>query len=147
MNSKLTRYGLILLLALSLSFTGCVVQNRYVWSGYDAKLYSHYKDPAQKEEFYEELKVTLDDAVASGTVPPGIYAEYGFVLYEQGKIAEAIQYYQKEAATWPESKFFMSKMIDIAQKQNKPKTTPAVLPPTAESGNKQTVSLPPEPSK
>jgi len=40
-------------------------------------------------------------------------------LYEQGNSLTAIQYYQKEADKWPESRTFMTKMINIAQKRAK----------------------------
>jgi hypothetical protein len=48
-----------------------------------------------------------------------MYAEYGYALYEQGKITEAVVYFQKESDKWPESKVFMSKVIAIAQKRAK----------------------------
>jgi len=134
---------LVSLLALS----GCAAKTRYVWRDYDTKLYSHYKDPAQKEEFYQALKETLDDAESSGRIPPGIYAEYGYVLYEQGNSSQAILYYQKEADLWPESRFFMTKLINMAKKRNKaqvPPTTPTAAP---EADAKQVVTAPPEVSK
>lgn len=130
----------LILLMLSFLVLGCVPQQRYVWSDYDKKLYSHYKEPAQTAEFHEALKETLDDAVSAGNVPPGIYAEYGFLLYEQGKIAEAILFYQKEADRWPESRFFMDKMKNVALKRNKEKgagAIPQAIPDTALKQNEK----------
>jgi len=97
---------------------GCGGANtRYAWNNYDAQLYEHYKEPAQKEEFILALKEIIVDAESENKVPPGIYAEYGFLMYEKGDIAQAVLYYQKEADKWPESKFLMAKMIANTQKQ------------------------------
>jgi len=129
---------LIVLMVLS----GCGGANtHYAWNNYDAELYEHYKDPAQKEVFVQSLKEIIQLAESEGKVPPGIYAEYGFLLYEKGDTAQAVQYYQKEADKWPESKFLMTKMIANTQKQTtkqdgdaKPAaTTTPPPPPTSQS--------------
>jgi hypothetical protein len=52
-------------------------------------------------------------------VPPGIYAEYGFVMYEEGNNQQAVFYYQKEADKWPESRAFMTKLIAISNSRAK----------------------------
>ena len=117
-----TKYLCVLFLLFSL--IGCVAQSRYNWSNYDTKMYKHYKTPAEREEFVQALKEVLDNAEQNGKVPPGLYAEYGFVMYEEGNTQQAILYYQKEATKWPESRAFMTKLIAIAnnratnQKQN-----------------------------
>ena len=111
-------------LVLLFSLIGCGAQSRYNWNSYDTKMYKHYKNPNEREAFIESLKEIIDNAEPNGKVPPGIYAEYGFVMYEQGNNQEAILYYQKEANKWPESRVFMTKLIAIAnnratnQKQN-----------------------------
>jgi len=73
-------------------------------------------------------------------VPPGIYAEYGFLMYEQGNSLQAIQYYQKEADKWPESRAFMTKMINTAQKRSKVQNTNSPQVITPESNAKQAVA-------
>jgi len=132
---------------LMFSLSGCAAQTRYVWSDYDTKLYDHYKDPAQKAEFYEALKETLDDAESSGQVPPGIYAEYGFVMYEQGNSLQAVKYYQMESDKWPESRFFMTKLIKMAQKRGKTLETRIIPANAPDAGAKQNVGMPPEVTK
>ena len=129
LNSKF-----ICILLITVFVSGCGVKYRYEWSDYDKKLYSHYQNPADKEEFAKALKETLDDAVSSNQIPPGIFAEYGFLMQEQGNSLEAIQYYQKEADKWPESKFFMNKMISVAQKLNKKQAVKQEA--VSEGGNK-----------
>lgn len=99
--------------------SGCAAQTRYEWSHYDTKMYKHYEDPAEKEEFLKGMKEVVDEGEAAGRVAPGVYAEYGYVLYEQGNSSAAVSYFQKEADKWPEAKPFMAKMIAGAQKKNK----------------------------
>ncbi len=117
-----TKYLFILFLLFSL--IGCAAHSRYNWSSYDTKMYKHYKNPAEREDFVRSLKEILDNAEPEDKVPPGVYAEYGFVMYEEGNTQQAIFYYQKEATKWPESRAFMTKLIAIAnnratnQKQN-----------------------------
>jgi hypothetical protein len=63
------------------------------------------------------MKEVVMRAEEEGRVPPGIYAEYGFLLLEQGDRRTAVQYFQKEAAKWPESRMLMEKMIAVAEKR------------------------------
>jgi hypothetical protein len=96
--------------------TGCV-HTKYTWQDYDQKLYNHYKNPASYDQFVEDLKDIIRDCEGSGKIPPGIYAEYGYVLYEKGNFPEAINYFKKEQDKWPESSVIMTKMINNAQKK------------------------------
>lgn len=115
--TSISKY-LVLVLAI-LTVTGCAPKTRYNWHSYDDVLYQHYKNPTESEAFVEALKDVVDEGDASGRIPPGMYAEYGYVLYEQGKISDAIVYFQKESDKWPESKIFMTKVIAIAKKRAK----------------------------
>lgn len=105
--------GILTLIMICLSACSTT---RYTWNHYDDKLYQHYKNPAENEKFIEGLKVTIEDGEKTGTVPPGIYAEYGYTFYETGNYSEAAEYFQKEYDKWPESRVFMSKMINNAKK-------------------------------
>ena len=42
-------------------------------------------------------------------VPPGIYAEYGFILLEMNQFKRAAYYFQQEKKLWPESKKLMNR--------------------------------------
>lgn len=104
---------LIMLVVLVLSVTGCT-SSRYAWNGYDEKLYDYYKSPAESEKFVEHLSSIISDGESDNRVPPGIYAEYGYLLFEKGRFAEAEVWFRKEADKWPESRFFMTKMSNLA---------------------------------
>ncbi|MEI6827897.1 MAG: DUF4810 domain-containing protein [Desulfuromonadales bacterium] len=103
-------------MATILVLTGCVPQTKYAWNGYDQKLYDHYKNPTESEQFVVTLKEVIEYGENVGKVPPGIYAEYGYVLYEKGNFNEAILYFKKEQDKWSESKVLMTKMISNANK-------------------------------
>lgn len=105
-----TLYGLILFVAL-FSITGCVT-TKYEWGGYNTDLYKYYSHSITQEDLARKLQVTLAECETSGRlVPPGLYGEYGYLLYETGKYDEAVQFFQKEHDKWPESRALMVKMI------------------------------------
>lgn len=96
--------------------TGCS-NTRYAWNDYDQKLYNYYKTPAESEQFVEALQEAVADAEAVGKVPPGLYAEYGYMLYEKGNFPSSIVYFKKEYEKWPESRVLMLKMISNVEKK------------------------------
>ncbi len=104
------------IIVIILCLTGCA-KNRYSWNGYDDKLYSYYKTPAESDRFMEALQEIIQESELDGTVPPGIYAEYGYMLYERGKFPDAVIWYRKELEKWPESRILMEKMIAMAEKR------------------------------
>ncbi len=102
----------------ALCAAGCVPPTMYHWNAYDETLYRHYKNPQEREAFVESLKETMLEAEQEGRkMPPGIYAEYGYALYEEGQPQQAVVYFQKERDKWPESRFLMEKMIRNAEKR------------------------------
>jgi hypothetical protein len=104
-----------LLLAL---LPACVTQNRlFAWGDYDDALYAHHKAPQDRAAFVERLrKVVLQAEQEGKKVPPGVYAEFGYALLEEGSYDQAVTWFQKERDLWPESRVFMEKMIRNAQR-------------------------------
>jgi len=117
----MSRVYVVVFLLLAFLFSGCA-STKYKWHNYDGVLYQHYKNPHDNEEFIEHLNEIIREGESSGKVPPGIYAEYGYAMYERGQYDEAIKYYQKEYDKWPESRTLMTKMIANAKNQNKIKS-------------------------
>lgn len=113
---------LMALALLAAAATGCAPQRAYHWGRYDAALYQHYQNPAEREAWLTSLKTTLLEAQQEGRrVPPGLFAEYGYALLEEGSTREAVVYFEKEKATWPESAVLMEKMIrNAGQRPVKP---------------------------
>ena len=104
----------IMLIALA---QGCASTRKYGWGNYDSTLYTHYKKPQDKEAHLERLKEIVNNAETENRIPPGLYAEYGYALFESGNTKEAIAYFEKEKAKWPESNVLMEKMIRNAKRQ------------------------------
>jgi len=47
------------------------------------------------------------------TVPPGIYADYGFILLQTGKTEEGKAMLKKEVSLYPESEVFINRILKM----------------------------------
>ncbi len=103
----------ILLLIIALALSGCA-SPQYQWGIYEHALYGYYKNPERLDKYAAELARIITIGEAANKVPPGIYAEYGYVLLIQGKRNEAIAYFEREKKAWPESIQLMDIMIKTA---------------------------------
>lgn len=108
------------MMLLLVTVAGCHTQTasqRYGWGDYDPSLYAYYKDPAKVGELTTSLQAVIKDSESNHEpVPPGIYAEYGYLQLQQGKSQDAARYFKQEEAHWPESKVFMDRMIQVAMR-------------------------------
>lgn len=109
----------VFMLVAAAALSGCMSTGRYDWGSYERSLYRYYKAPATQEEFIESLSESVSEAEASGKIPPGLYAEYGFLLLKAGKDSEARRYFEKEQEKWPESRIFMQALLKDAGTKNK----------------------------
>ncbi len=129
------RAGVLAALAVAGAVSGCVKQTRYHWGQYDTALYQHYKNPQDRDAYIEALKTTILEADQRGEkVPPGICAEYGYALFEEGQAAQSLPWFQREKETWPESTVLMDKMIRNAQRRATEPAPPAKGPAGAVEG-------------
>ena len=103
--------SIVLLALLALAFSGCAKSTMYTWGNYDTKLYKYYKNPENLDSLTEELEDIIEKGEEKDNVPPGIYAEYGYLLLEQGQLQEALVCFEKEKLRWPESAPFMERTI------------------------------------
>jgi hypothetical protein len=107
----------VIVFVLAALLTGCASSGKYYWGSYEDSMYKSYKDPTKAAELTAELNDIITSSEKSNKpVAPGIYAEYGFLLHQQGKSKEAIPYFEKEKAHWPESTSLMNSMIEVASK-------------------------------
>jgi hypothetical protein len=104
---------------------GCVTNHqRYDWGTYDPSLYAYYKDPTKEAALAESLAAIISTADSNhALVPPGIYAEYGYLQLQEGKNPAAIDLFKQEESHWPESKVFMDRMIKVASTPTATSTT------------------------
>ena len=100
-----------LFLVMAFGGLGCGTTTKYHWGNYENSLYRYYKNPAEVEELAEALADIIEKGERDGRVPPGIYADYGYLLLLTGHTGEAIIYFEKEKNTWPECSMLMDKMI------------------------------------
>jgi hypothetical protein len=108
----------LVLALLPLITVGCATSSLYEWGDYEADMYKAYKSPDDEVEFEETLVVMMNRAQKKGTrVPPGIYAEYAYQLFEENKLGEAIVYLQKESDAWPESTALMVRLIAAVERE------------------------------
>lgn len=126
--SRSTTHFMSLMLAITM--TGCVPPGLYYWGDYESSLFERYvENNGQHTDAY--LSQTLFEAETQHRkVPPGVYADYGFLLYTRGDNAGAIENFQKERALYPESLALMNKLIERIQQ--KEKSANVVSTPSAE---------------
>jgi hypothetical protein len=119
---------------LAVASAGCRPPAMYHWGGYDTALYRHYRNPQDRVAYVEALQTVIAEADQRGLrVPPGVCAEYGYALYEEGRPREAVAWFQRERDEWPESRLLMEKMIRNAQQRAGAPAGPAVAPAAASS--------------
>lgn len=95
---------------LVLGLSACATHHsKYDWGNYTQTLVAVQEDPATGPVFARALAKII--ANPRGHVPPGIYAEYGYVLQQEGQRKAAIDMYERERLAWPESTLLMNKMI------------------------------------
>lgn len=85
----------------------------YNWSGYSASLYALKKNPT--DETLAAHKQVLTQVIQesegkSMKVPPGIYAEYGYILVKEGKTEEGMKYLDLESQKFPEATVFVQRV-------------------------------------
>lgn len=120
---------------LVILLTGCAPQGLFYWGDYESSLYGRYvENDGQHTEAY--LRSTFTEAESQHRrVPPGVYADYGFLLYTRGDKAGAIAYFEKERALYPESAALMNKLIErIKQKDKVPESAGNTSTPATDGG-------------
>ncbi len=115
---RFARIGLTLACCWCLFLAGCVPKQTYYMGDYSETLYILEKDKNEEAllRHRQELETIISE---SGTrdlpVPPGIYAELGYLRLKENKAKEAIQLFQMESQLYPESKPFMERLIQNAK--------------------------------
>jgi hypothetical protein len=104
--------------AMAVVLAGCAQPTIYHWGKFENGLHDRYVnlDHAQADAYLLE---TIGAAEQQNLrVPPGAYADYGFLLFKRGDSKGAIAYFEKEKLLFPESGAFMTKLIErIKQKE------------------------------
>ncbi|EGJ51716.1 DUF4810 domain-containing protein [Desulfocurvibacter africanus] len=130
--SKMKLFFAIILLVV-LACGGCANQNRHYYMGeYSSTLYACRKNPTPEEQakHVQELEnIIAKSEQRNLRVPPGIYAELGYIHLKAGEMAEARNYFEAENRLYPESKVFTTNLLAWAEDtlgKPKEKEAPAV---------------------
>ncbi|EHJ58168.1 hypothetical protein NSU_4883 [Novosphingobium pentaromativorans US6-1] len=100
------------IIGAALLLAGCAGnKSMYEWGNYQPALVRYAKN-ADKASFEQDLRETIAKGEEKGRVAPGIYAELGYLLLEEGKGPEAALLFTKERERFPESAVLMNKLIE-----------------------------------
>lgn len=122
---------LTILFICALSVSACLPAKQFYWGSYEESLYSRQQHTGAggETDAATMLLATINEAQTNNAkVGPGIHADYGYLLFKQGRTDEAITELQKESALYPESKSLMDTMASRIQgrkeKEKEKKLTP-----------------------
>jgi hypothetical protein len=128
MKKSTLRSIIAICIFLTLIFlVGCATQSqRYYFGDYSQTLYKEAKnqnDDSLLKHKQELEKIITESEKRKLPVPPGIYAELGYLELKANNQSEAIKLFQKESEIYPESKLFMDRLINKATTKNAKDTT------------------------
>lgn len=113
-------YYLAAAIVIVLTASSCgSTSNLYSWYNYEDATYQYSKkttDELQVKVLEQYKKITDKQKGLRGVVPPGMYAEYGYLLYKTGKKEEGLAFLKKEKELYPESDMYISRIIKQLEK-------------------------------
>ncbi len=110
----------ILLAMTAVALASCTTtKSLYSWYDYEDATYQYSKKNTDElrvrvAEVYK--KMLENQKGARGAVPPGLYAEYGYLLCKTGKTEEGLSFLKEEIKHYPESEPFISRIIKQLEK-------------------------------
>jgi len=107
-------YLLLLFMAVFLVSSCMGPENLYSWHNYEDVTYRYNKRHTEelKSEVIEEYRKIIEEQYGNRcTVPPGMCAEYGYILYKTGKQEEGLKYLKEEIRLYPESERYISRIL------------------------------------
>ncbi|MFT4937224.1 MAG: hypothetical protein ACI88A_000238 [Paraglaciecola sp.] len=107
----------LLAAALTIFLGGCAsTQGNLYWGSYSSTLYDLKKEPSEQTRgaHIESLQDIISKSTAKSLrIPPGVYAELGQMMLEDGNTPEGSKYLSLEVSTYPES----AKLVAIIQQR------------------------------
>ncbi len=105
--------------ALALASCSTTTKSLYSWYDYEDATYQYNKrqtEELQVKVLEQYKKLTENQKGTRGVVPPGLYAEYGYLLYKTGKKDEGLSFMKQEISAYPESEKYISRIIKQLEK-------------------------------
>ena len=104
---------------LALASCGTVQPDLYSWYNSEDATYQYTKRASEEklaEAMAQYKKVITMQKGARKVVPPGVNAEYGYLLVKAGQKEEGMTLLKEEIALYPESEKFISRIIKQLEK-------------------------------
>lgn len=122
MKSKSKFFGVLPIVLVSLTFfMSCLTTEKplYDWYNYSSTAYDYVKKADEKSlkqliETYE--KIIAKQTGVRQTVPPGIYADYGYICIRNGEVEKGLKLLEKEIELYPESAPVVQRVIKAVKK-------------------------------
>lgn len=94
----------------------------YSWYGYPAAASDYARNPEDSKLeallFQYEKIMTGKDSALRQEVPPGLCADYGFMLIQAGRTAEGMELLDREVQLYPESEILVQKLVSKIRKED-----------------------------
>jgi len=100
-------------------------------------------DNAAAQAIYERTLTEIQQR--NGRVPPGLFADYGFLLYLRGDGGGAVRAFESEKRLFPEAAPLMDTLITRVQQKQGLEPTPTAGIPAPTPPYSSSDSLPPTP--
>ena len=91
--------------------TACVPASRFEWGTYDQQLFRYHQDAENRGDYVRALERTIERGEATNRVAPGMYAELGFLMWEEGRYEESDSMFTREIQLFPESRIFIERFM------------------------------------
>ncbi len=107
------------LLVLVVALCSSCSRGLYNWCDYEKTSFNYYKK--QSPQAMEDLMLTYQTMINKQrqskrkVLPPGIHAEFGYLLLKKGRKAEGVEQMNEEMDLYPESKIFISRIVKLAE--------------------------------
>lgn len=90
----------------------------YSWGKYEITSYNYLKNSDEEsiQQLIENYQQIIEKQKGTrNTIPPGVCADYGFLLLQEGKTKEGKELLMKEIVLYPESKIFINRILKIIE--------------------------------
>lgn len=110
---------LLSLLGLAIILSGCAAKQKpmYVYGDYSESFYALKREAG--DETSVKWKSSLENIISQSNakamrVPPGVYANLGFIYLKANDKSKAVEYFELEKNIYPEAEVFMNNLIKKA---------------------------------
>ncbi|MCC5918859.1 MAG: DUF4810 domain-containing protein [Cryomorphaceae bacterium] len=108
----------VLPIFMAVIFLASCAKPLYYWGNYNEASYKHLKDldNRSKRKLLDSYAKMIEKAEKKSTrqvPPPGVYADYGFLLIEEGRATQGERMLEKEIELYPESAIFIALVLKM----------------------------------